>query len=235
MKLEVGQRIQTNTGEIEVINIDRQNITVRYDDGYEVVALKGNVIKGSVKNPFAKTVYGVGYCGIGKYKMHGQLAYSKWRGILHRCYDEQYAIDHPTYTDVYCCDEWHNYQNFAEWAHRQIGFAVRGFDLDKDVLVRGNKVYSPETCVFVPQELNKILGNTGREKGISTRPDLNGKWIARHSTVDGEVYLGCYEREVALQVYREYKLKYLKERAVFWKDRIDERAFEALMEFSFID
>lgn len=233
MKIEVGQRIPTNTGEFEVIGIDRQNITVRFDDGYEVVALKGNVVKGSVRNPYDKTMYGIGFRGEGPYTMHKQLTHSKWSGIFHRCYDEQYNLDHPTYGEAYCHEDWHNYQNFCKWAYEQIGFGVKGFDLDKDLLVKGNKVYGPATCVFIPQELNKILGNTGPERGISTRPDLNGKWVARYQTISGEVYLGCHEKEKALEIYQESKLEYLKERALYWKDQIDPRAFDALMNYTF--
>lgn len=233
MNLDIGQKIMTKTGEFEVIHIDRQRITIRFEDGWETIAAKGNVVKGSVRNPYARTIYGVGYRGEGPHKMHGQLTYSKWHGVLHRCYDEQYNLDHPTYTDAYCNDYWHNYQNFCGWAHKQIGFGVKGFDLDKDLLFKGNKEYGPDTCVFLPQELNKILGNTSSERGISTRPDLNGKWMARYNSIFGEVYLGCHEKEKALAIYQEHKLKYLKERASAWKDQIDPRAFKALIEYEF--
>lgn len=233
LNLEVGQKIMTSTGEFEVIHIDRQRVTVRYEDGWTTVATKGNVIKGSVRNPYAKTMYGVGFRGEGPYTMHKQLAHSKWGGMMTRCYDEQYSLDHPTYEKAICHVDWHNYQNFCKWAHEQIGFGVKGFDLDKDLLVKGNKEYGPDTCVFLPQELNKILGNTGPERGISTRPDLNGKWMARYNSVDGEIYLGCHEKQKALAIYQEYKLKYLKERALHWKDQIDPRAFKALMEYKF--
>lgn len=233
MKLEIGQRIQSNTGEFEVIAIDRQNVTVRYDDGYERVALKNNVLKGSVRNPYARTTYGVGFQGEGPHKMNGQLTHSKWSLMLHRCYDEEYSIVHPTYVEAYCNENWHNYQNFCEWAYAQIGFGTKGFELDKDLLIRGNKEYGPDKCVFLPQELNKILGNTSPERGISTRPDLNGKWMARYNSIFGEVYLGCHEKEKALAIYQEHKLKYLKERASAWKDQIDPRAFKALIEYEF--
>lgn len=232
-KLEIGQRIQTNTGEMRVLSIDRQDVLVRFDDGYEVIAIKGNVVKGTVRNPNFKNCFGVGFAGVGPYTMHRQLSYNKWYNMLVRCYDEQYKIDHPTYEGVYCCDDWHNYQNFTGWFRGQIGCGERGFDLDKDLLVKGNKVYAPDRCVLVPQELNKILGNTGTDRGISTRPDLNGKWMVRCSTVDGEIYLGCHQKDKALKIYQDFKLEYLKKRADFWRDRIDPRVYNTLINFTF--
>lgn len=234
-ELEIGQKIQTNTGEIEVLSIDKQNILIKFDDGYEVIAQKGNVLKGSVRNPNFKSYFGVGFRGVGPYTMHGQLSFNKWNNLMVRCYDKQYKIDHPTYEDVYCCEEWHNYQTFTKWFREQIGYGEKGFDLDKDLLVKGNKVYSPENCVLVPQELNKILGNTAADRGISTRPDLNGKWMVRCNTVDGEIYLGCHQKDYALKIYQDFKLEYLKKRANFWKEKIDPRVYEALMKFTFED
>lgn len=231
--LEIGQKIKTNTGEVEVLSIDNQNVKIRFDDGYETVASKDNVKRGNVRNPYFKTYFGVGYRGEGGYKMHGQLTYNKWSNIMVRCYNPQYKVDHPTYDGVYCCDEWHNYQTFCKWAYDQVGFGEKGFDLDKDLLFKGNKVYSPDTCVFIPQELNKILGNTGAGRGISTRSDLNGKWMVRCNTIDGEIYLGCHEKSVALKIYQNFKLNYLEERAEFWKGKIDPRAYEALKSYTF--
>ena len=232
--LNIGDKLDTQTGQIEVIEIDRQNVKVRFEDGYEVIALKSNVVKGSVRNPNFRSYFGIGYRGEGRHTMHGKKSYHKWNSMLVRCYDPEYKKLHPTYDNVYCCDEWHNYQNFTDWYLNQIGCDEKGYDLDKDLLVKGNKIYSPDTCVLVPQELNKILGNTGMDRGVSTRPDLNGKWMVRCSTVDGEVYLGLHaSKEVALQIYRDFKLSYLKERAVFWKDKIDPRVYNALMEFTF--
>ena len=231
--LEVGQKIQTQTGEIEVLNVDRQNITVRFDDGYETVALKTNVLKGNVRNPNFKSYFGVGYRGAGSHTMHGKLSYNKWHNMLVRCYDEEYKSQHPTYEGVHCCLEWHNYQNFTDWFHKQVGCGEKGFELDKDLLFKGNEIYSPETCILVPQELNKILGNTGIDRGISTRPDLNGKWMIRCNTVHGEIYLGCHPRVAAIKIYQDFKLNYIKERAEFWKDRVDSKVYEALMNFTF--
>lgn len=233
MKIELGQRISTNTGFFEIIKIEGQSITVRFDDGYDVVATKGNVVKGSVRSPYAKTKFGIGFRGEGPHTMHNKLTYRKWSGMMTRCYDQQYSLDHPTYEGASCHEDWHNYQNFCEWAIEQVGFGVKGFDLDKDLLIPGNKQYGPDTCVFLPQELNKILGNTSPERGISTRPDLNGKWLARYNSVDGEIYLGCHEKQKALAIYQEYKLKYLKERALHWEAQIDPRAFKALMKYKF--
>ena len=95
IKLEVGQKVKTNTGEMEVLSIDKQDVLVRFDDGYEVVAQKGCVIRGSVRNPYFRSYFGVGYRGKGEYKMKGSLAHTKWHNLMTRCYDERYKKKSP--------------------------------------------------------------------------------------------------------------------------------------------
>jgi hypothetical protein len=100
-------------------------------------------------------VYNVGYVLKENTRENGKQlkSYDYWRGMIRRCYSEKYHITHPTYRNCTVCDEWKCYDNFKEW------FKINYYEihnestaLDKDILIKGNKVYSPDTCVFVPKK-----------------------------------------------------------------------------------
>jgi hypothetical protein len=115
---------------------------------------------------------------------------------------------------VEVCKEWHNYQTFAEWYYK---YHIEGYRLDKDLKVMGTKVYSPETCTFIPVELNSFLTG-GLKRGIHYSKS-KGKWIAQCQ--NGEVcsngkkrqtYLGTYiNEEDALNAYKTFKIGKLLE------------------------
>ena len=87
----------------------------------------------------------------GKRKKH--RAYSAWYHILSRCYNRQSLDKNPTYADVEVCDEWLNFSGFFDWWKDN---HVDGWDIDKDLLKVGNRVYSPETCIYIPHEINAL-------------------------------------------------------------------------------
>ena len=87
-------------------------------------------------------------------------AYCVWKDMLRRGYSESYKKKRPTYKDVTVCEYWWDYQNFARWFESNY---KEGFQLDKDIVSRGNKMYCPEFCRFIPQDLNSLLVN--REGG----------------------------------------------------------------------
>ena len=88
--------------------------------------------------------------------------YSKWRSLLKRCYSGLYKQKYPTYQDCLVCEEWLLFSNFKSWMEQQ---DWEGKELDKDLLIEGNKIYSPETCVFISQEINKFLIKSDAARG----------------------------------------------------------------------
>jgi hypothetical protein len=88
--------------------------------------------------------------------------YSIWNNMKRRCSHEHYKSEHPTYRDVYLCDEWVVFDNFYNWVLSQ---NWGGLSLDKDLLTEGNKVYSPDTCLFIDQSLNKFITLRGAMRG----------------------------------------------------------------------
>ena len=112
-----------------------------------------------------KLVYGVGINDLDEpvYKNGSHLKfYASWVSMLRRCYSEKYQTRFPSYKGCSVCPEWLLLSNFKEWFasnHRD------GLALDKDILVKGNKVYSPKACSFVPQYINSLLTDAGAIRG----------------------------------------------------------------------
>ena len=133
--------------------------------------------------------------------------YSKWKQMLQRCYSEAYLKDRPTYRGCTVCEEWKTFSNFMAWLIKQKNWEK--LELDKDILVPGNKHYSPETCVLVSRDLNNYLAQSGC--GVYQKP--NGKWVCRFDSEGKKVNLGTFaDREVAHQKFINYKTKYLKDK-----------------------
>ena len=162
-----------------------------------------------------RLICGVGFNDAG-YTSHKSLYYTKWYGMIRRCYSKESETKNPTYKDCYVCDEWLTFSNFKAWMEQQ---DYEDKHLDKDLLVCNNKVYSPETCVFVPREINQFLtkSNNSRGKyplGVSfmvkqkDRPSLRAKpFISMISKGGVSNFLGYYETpEEAHRAWQEAKI-----------------------------
>lgn len=88
--------------------------------------------------------------------------YSTWQDMIRRCYDIKVQEKHSSYKGCYVCEEWLRFSNFKSWMETQ---DWEGNDLDKDILIRGNKVYSPQRCVFVERMVNGFILENGRSRG----------------------------------------------------------------------
>ena len=177
--------------------------------------------KGNLKCYYERRVFGVGYLGEGEYNSYenGEIAkcYKVWNSMLQRCYDSKYKRREPTYKECTVCNKWHNFQNFAKWCNdNYYEIEDEVISLDKDILSKGNKIYSPETCVFVPQNINSLFIKSNKSRGglpIGVYYNKqNRKYISACNFGDGQKHLGCYNTpQEAFQVYKEYKEKYIKE------------------------
>lgn len=121
-------------------------------------------------------------------------SYKVWRCMLQRCYDASCQAKHPTYIGCSVCDEWHLFSVFKEWYDAN---SVDGWQLDKDLLFVGNKVYSPDTCIFVPNRINSLMNNVAASRGeypigVCLKKS-SGKFGASISSADGKrVHLGYF-------------------------------------------
>ena len=203
-------------------------------------ATYNNFKRGSIKCPYEPRYFGVGYLGEGKYKAkeNGKHTdeYYIWHNMLRRCYDPKYQEEHSTYKGCEVEDYLLNFQNMGEWIEENY-YEVSGeiMCLDKDILCKGNKVYSRETCIFVPQRINKLFTKSDKSRGdnpIGVTPRESGNYGVYCGNGYGKnIYLGTYStEEQAFQVYKQYKEKVIKEVIDSYKGKIPEPHYSRLRE-----
>lgn len=214
------------------------NIEVTFDDGYKTKTTWKSFQTGSVISVFETTVGCIGYIGEGIYvpSVNGKHTpeYSKWKSMIKRCYDSKTIQKQPTYKDVIICEEWLNFQNFAKWFHENY-YEVEGekMNLDKDILVKGSKIYSPETCIFTPQFINTLFIKTNSKRGnfpigVTYKKDIN-KYLATVQIKKKHVHIGVFSnQEEAFHAYKQAKEQYIKKVADEYKDKIPQKLYEAM-------
>ena len=196
----------------------------------------GNIRKGSPRpNRRATKIYGVGifdYNGLCTDESI-KVCYYIWKDMLKRT-TKAYQEKHKSYVDVTVCKEWLSFNKFKEWFDTNY---VNGYALDKDILSGINKIYSPTTCCFIPQEINKavscrITKPTTLLNGV--RPTPNGKYKAR-MYADGKIhYLGLFDNQVdANESYKTEKTHYIRKLAVDYHNKglINDKVYKALMKW----
>lgn len=187
----------------------------------------------------SKLIRGVGYDSARKHpvKCNGKntLAYATWHNMMERCYSDSFHEKRPNYIGCSVASEWHDFQDFADWFHNHVD-SGKGYSLDKDILIQGNKVYSSETCCFVPIALNNLILSRKRSRGIYPQGvcfDKNKKAFTSSLKINGKSkHLGFFEcPEKAHEIYVVAKENYVKSKALEWRHEIDDRVFKALMKW----
>lgn len=224
------------------------DIVVEFQDEYKtkVRSIYGNFKSGSIKNPYYPSVYGVGIIGT-KYprsvNCRNIKEYETWRQILRRCFDKEFKNRQPTYNNVDCCDEWLSYEKFYEWLHNQPNFDKwyngKRWAVDKDIFVKRNKVYSPEMCCLVPQNVNCLFLKREAERGlypIGVRyKDGDGFLASCHNPfTNRREELGSYSTpEKAFNAYKCYKEDLIKKVAEieYKAGNITKECYEAMMNY----
>ena len=229
--------LQSNGCYLEVVEfLGNSSFMVKFEDSPVFKADAKEFRKGAVKNKNKPQVYNVGYIGYGEFmskntsKKHTP-EYEVWRGVIRRCYDEN-ARQYNIYggRGVTVCEEWHNFQNFAQW-YTSLPDYNKGFHLDKDLLDKSNTVYSPEKCTLVPPSVNSLF--TGGFKSIVHMNARNNKWVVQmqmgEKCLNGnkrQSYFGEYhDRDEAIEVYFENKIKHVISVANKEKENLDERVY----------
>jgi len=184
-----------------------------------------------------KLVFGVGF-NDRKYPavVNGKISkeYALWSSLLKRCYNPNVQKEKPTYIGCSVSENFKSYSYFHDWCQNQTGFGQESFDLDKDFLLREGKIYSEDTCLFLPRELNTLLISRNAARGslpvgVSAR---RGKFRVDCSTNKLSTYIGYFDTpELAFQAYKQAKEDFIKSQAEKWKNFIDPRAYEALMSY----
>ena len=231
-----------SSGDFKVLKYnDGRNVEIQFvNTSFETVTRLECIKNGSIKDPYSPSVYGIGVLGT-KYQstINGVKTkeYMLWQSMLKRCYSDVYKKKRPTYIGCEVSENFKSYEYFYEWCHKQIGFGNEGWQLDKDLLIKGNKVYSESTCVFIPTEINSVLIKSTASRGKHL---IGVCWHNTNKAFKAQVgknkgkskCLGCYSTEIeAFKAYKEAKENYLKELDKKWKDKIDDRAYNALMSY----
>lgn len=239
----IGEISYSNIGNEKMIIIEyirADKVVIKFESGYITTKTYKAFTKGEVRNPYYRSLYNIGFIGEGKYKVHENnkitRRYKIWWHMMRRCYDiESYEKKH-SYAPCIVCEEWHNFQNFGKWYdenYYEIPNEV--ICIDKDILTKGNKIYSPEMCVFVPQPINSLFTKDEIRRGncvIGVTLDLNNRYRAQYN-VDGEItYLGAYEtEEEAYNVYKVHKEILIKQIADKYKNYIPSKLYEAMYKY----
>ena len=232
----------TSSGDFKIIKYnDSKSVEIQFlKTGYKATVELGHIKSGLIKDPYSPSVHGVGIFGT-KYpsKINGVLTkeYKLWTHMLQRCYSTSLKKHRPTYKDCEVSDNFKSYEYFYEWCHSQVGFGIEGFELDKDLLIKGNKVYSENTCAFIPSEINLVLTRCTASRGKSLIgvywSNTNKAFIAQVRKNKGkQECLGYFKTEVeAFNAYKQAKESFVKEQAEKYKSQIDQRAYNALMNY----
>ena len=240
----VGEIFKTkNCGNLLVTKyINYENVYVRFiDTGYETVARIDHIRDGSVRDKYLPTVYGIGVLGDEVVKVNGKHTkeYKGWQSMLRRCYDDKFHSKFQTYAGCSASDNFKYFPYFKEWCNKQIGFNAKDdkskpFALDKDILIKGNKQYGEDVCVFIPREINSLIVNCSKTRGDSAigtcYSKARKKYLSTVRKYGKFIHLGHFDTEIeAFIVYKEAKESHIKTLANKWKDQIDPRVYEALM------
>ena len=230
-----------SSGDFKIVKYnDSRNVEIQFiNTGFETTVQLGDIRSGKVKDPYTPSVFGVGVAGT-KYpnRVNGRKTkeYVLWCHMFERCYSDAYKKKYPTYEGCEVSENFKSYEYFYEWCHKQVGFN-KEWHLDKDLLIKGNKVYSEDTCVFLPSEINSLL--TKREAlrgkhliGVSWCKKANAFKASVNKNKGKQEHLGYFKTELeAFNAYKTAKEAFVKEQANKWKSQIDDRAYEALMNY----
>lgn len=226
--------VSTNGHRCEVIDyLNNKNITVKYQSGNCAVVQGSNLNRGAFRDKSLPKLFGVGVIGDEPCVTYSQ-SYKTWQNMLKRVYSPKPGGEEAAYRDCIIAPEWTYYSEFKKWFDSQK--YEKGWHLDKDLLVPGNFRYSPETCIFLPQQLNKFLLNKGNCRGDwpvgVTFRKANSHWESKLSIEGKTVHLGVFDCPYkAFWAYKQAKEKEAKRLADVWKRQIDLKAYNALLRY----
>lgn len=226
----LGEKKLNNQGCLmEIVKYNNANdIIVQFDN------IKTNIIhsiyssfkSGNINNPLYPSVYGIGITGNECPCMNGKdklKEYRTWVGILERCTKNNQRPRSKAYKDCTVSDEFLYYPNFYKWITSQENYQVwkntPNFAVDKDILCKGNKTYSPDKCCLVPNRINNLIKLNKARRGnelIGITKSSSGKYIAQcwNGVLKKNIRLGVYDNDIdAFIAYKQYKENLIKSTA----------------------
>lgn len=161
------------------------------------------------------------------------IIYNRWCSLRRRTLSEKFKKEKSTYKDVIVCDEWLNFQIFSKWFNENWRpYMDKTWQLDKDILVKGNKIYSPETCCFVPHEINSLFMSTKNKRGFYPIGVNKERDKYRVRIGGSRKHIGIFKTpEEAFQAYKIVKEQHIKETADKWRGQITEDVYKAMYNY----
>ena len=232
-----------NYGKFTVLAYNGTNdVLIKFlDTGYETSVFSNQVRTGSVLDYRKPTTCGVGFIDVEGASIGRNMTkwYTAWNNMMNRCYNENTRHISKTYEDCYVSESWKYLSNFKEWYNSQRGCDQDGWHIDKDLLIKGNKVYSAETCLLLPPQINTLIVGADAIRGdlpkgvYLDKGHKTPRYRARVSQDGKRVCYGSYSNlEDAWLAYKEAKEAWIKVVAERWKDKIDPRAYNALLNYT---
>lgn len=173
---------------------NNHDIIVQFENGYQVHTDYDSFRKGLIRDRFSPSVYGVGVIGelrSGNNYEHSK-EYATWKRMLERCFSDDWKKQNPHYKNTTCCEEWFYYPNFYDWITQQENYDkwLNGsyWALDKDIINKGNQIYSPDNCCLVPQYINQQFIKPSRK-------NITGYRGVRHEHCKQNLYYVCFKNE----------------------------------------
>ena len=240
----IGMKNIMNCGyEAEIVEYSNsRNIKVKFLETGEIVKTTMTHFRmGKVKSHFHPYLCGVGIVGNEKTRdSNGKSlnSYRCWANMIRRCYDKKEWNRCPTYKNCEVCEEWHDYSNFKKWYNENF-YQIKGqrTELDKDILIKGNKIYSPFSCCFVPREINTLFVKSNSIRGlypigVHYNKEIN-KYIAQlKDGNNNNIVLGNFNTpEEAFYEYKKAKERYIKKIADKYKNEIPKKVYDAMYKY----
>lgn len=227
--MKIGEVRPTRSGPLQVTKVHGAKVDVRFvETDYETSTIWQWVVAGSVKDPYFRSVHGEGYLGEGQYRRDSH-EYSLWKAMLQRVHTMS------NYSEVRVSERWTCLQHFGKDINRMENYGQSDFQLDKDLLFPGNKVYSRSKCCFIPREVNAALTSllVSKESGVfQTR---SGKWEVKLYEFGKQIGRQVFSDVETAKVFRmKHKVDYLKRLANKYKDELPPLGYRNLKSGIFI-
>lgn len=233
---------------MKIVQYNKANdIVVEFQDKYKtrIKTTYQQFKNKGLRNPLHAGVYGVGVKGSkhpSRINNKITIEYGIWYSMISRCYNKKFHLRESTYKECQVCNEWLFFDNFYNWLHEQENFETlsknNNLELDKDILVKGNKIYSPETCCLVPHRVNMLFVKANSLRSnlpIGVRKmGIYDKYTAEYEHDRRHIYVGAYETvEETFLAYKFHKEETIKNVAQeeYAKGNITKQCYDAMMNY----
>ena len=241
----IGEKKRNNQGSMMEIIAYRmsEDIDIKFESGYISYNKTYDEFKrGEIRDYYYPSICGIGYIGGNEYNgtnvINGVNLWDRWVGMITRCYKPTNPKSAITYKECTVTTEWLNFQNFAKWCESNIyNIPNETLCLDKDILLKHNKIYSPDKCCFVPAEINSLFTRRERDRGdlpigVSINQTTGKKYYATLS----RKRLGkkCYYADSIEEAFNFYKIEkelYIKYVADIYKEYLPLKIYNAMYSY----